>query len=257
LNLPATDLERLYGDAAARLPTSHDYDAAFDAGQPDRARATFDRGCLPTPSADLTTARLCVTGRFHSYNSLTVDAIHVSAHRETYRALGLWILAGLLTPGPNRHVLTLTHPASDARRLVVDTMYRQLDDGSGLRTEASGAVYFPTRRRRLALDDAPTCADELPHVFLTDAEQVIGRGWPGDPLRDTVVGFASDRGAYAIAELLLDVSQAWNDELEYTLEGPYGLGGVTADSAEICLWLPGSLGWKEHDWVDDSHNAGR
>jgi hypothetical protein len=242
------DLELLYADPAGRLPTSHDYNAALEAGRPHLAQATFDRSSLPTPPADLTSARVCMSGGSHGYGALTVDTVEISAHRETYRALGLFILAGLLTPGANRFVLGLTHPASQVRRLVVDTMYRQLDSGSGLRSEVSGAVYFPARRRRLALEDPSAPADELPYVFLTDIEEMVGRDWPGDPVRDTVVGFSSDRGAYAIAELLLDVSQAWNEELEYTLEGPYGFGGVAPASAEVRLWLPGSLGWNESDW---------
>jgi hypothetical protein len=249
------DLERLYADAVARLPTSHDYNAALEAGQPLLARATFERGSLPTPPPDLTSARVCVVGGSHGYGALTVDAVEISAYRETYRALGLFILAALLTPGPNRFVLSLTHPASQVRRLVVDTSYRRLDDGSGLRTEASGAVYFPARRRRLALEDASAHVDDLPHVFLTDVEEVVGRDWPGDPVRDTVVGFAGDRGAYAIAELLLDVSQAWNEEVEYTLEGPYGFGGVAPASAEVRLWLPGSVGWNESDRAADIGDA--
>jgi hypothetical protein len=134
-------------------------------------------------------------------------------------------------------------------------MYRQLDGGSGLRSEASGVVYFPARRGRLALEDASGLADELPYVFLTDVEETVGRDWPGDPVRDTVVGFASDRGAYAFAELLLDVSQVWNEEMEYTLEGPYGFGGVAATSAEIRLWLPGGVGWNESDWTADIVDA--
>jgi hypothetical protein len=249
------DLELLYADAAARLPTSYDYDAALEAGHPHLARAAFERGSLPAPPQDLTSARICVAGSSHGYGSLTVDLIDVSAHRESYRALGLFILAGLLTPGPNRFVLGLTHRASQVRRLVVDTMYRRLDDGSGLRADVFGAVYFPARRRRLVLENTRVSVDDLPHVYLTDVEEIVGRDWPGDPARDTVVGFASDRGAYAIAELLLDVSQAWNEELEYTLEGPYGFGGVAPTSAEMRLWLPGSIGWNETDWSADVVDA--
>jgi hypothetical protein len=250
-----SDLEFLYADAAARLPTSHDYDAALEAGQPHFARAVFDRGSLPGPPTDLTSARVCIAAGSHGYDALSVDLIDISAQRETYRALGLFILASLLAPGPNRFVLRLTHPASQVRRLVVDTMYRQLNDGSGLRTEASGAVYFPMRRQRLVAEDRFIPGDELPHVFLTDVEEMVGRDWPGDPVRDTVVGFASDRGAYTLAELLLDVSQAWNEEVEYVLEGPYGFGGVAPTSAEIRLWLPGSFGWNESDWTTDIGDA--
>jgi hypothetical protein len=249
------DLELLYADAASGLPTSNDYDAALEAGQPHVARASLERRSLPVPPADLTSARICIRGSSHGYGALTVDLIDISAHRETYRALGLFILASLLTPGPNRFVVGLTHPASQVRRLVLDTMYRQLDDGSGLRTEASGAVYFPARRWRRALEGGSAPADELPHVALTDVEEMVGRDWPGDPVRDTVVGFGGGRGAYAIAELLLDVSQEWNEEVEYTLEGPYGFGGVALASAEIHLWLPGGLGWNESDWAADIADA--
>jgi len=249
------ELELVYAEAAQRLPSLLDDDVALGADQPPPAPAVFERGTLPTPPEGVYAERLLIVGGSHGYGALTVDLVEFCAHRETYRALGLFVLAALLRPGPNRFELALTHPASQVRRLVVDTTYRRLDAASGLRTEASGAVYFPARRRRLALADAKGGAEQLPHVMLTDAEEVVSRDWPGDPIRDTVVGFGSESGAYVFAELLLDVGQEWNTEVEYMLEGPYGFGGVAPASAEVRLWLPGSLGWYTEDWSPASDSA--
>jgi hypothetical protein len=181
--------------------------------------------------------------------TLTVDAVNISAYRAGYRAFGLFILAGLLTPGPQRFTLFLTHPASHVRRIVFDTMYRRSTRRSGgLRSEAISATYLPARRSRCARTAPAT--DVPPDIRLTDADGVVSRDWPGDRARDTLFGFSSDAGAYAIAELCLDVSQEWNEETEYTLEGPQGFGGVGAHSAEITLFLPGSVGWNAGGWPE-------
>ena len=251
------DLEPVYAEAAARLPTSADYSQALEDKQPERARIVFKHSSLPVPPRGLTTARVCIIAGSKSYDNLTVDMLGFSAHRQTYRALGLFILSALFTPGPNRFELALTHPVSHGRRLIVDTMYRGLEYGmSGLRIEASGAEYIPAHRYSqplcrydLSLEPStrpePPHTDELPKLTLTDKEELYMRGLLGEtPVRDTIVGFGSDRGAYFLAELLLDASQEWNTELEYELELPCGFGGVSPRSAEVRLWLPG-----DHHWV--------
>jgi hypothetical protein len=236
------DLEEVYADAMAALPTSPDYDAAEEAGMPETARRTYAHGSLPLPPPGLASGRIIVLGGTHSYPSLSVDFIQVHAHRETYRALGLFVFAGLLAPGPRRFELALTHPDSQVRRIILDTSYRK-DHWAGLLTEPREIAYLPAPRSRHPLQDVKAALHELPAVSLTDPEGFSDRDWPGDPVRDTLMGFGGDVGAHLMGELLLDISQAWNETAEYELEGPYGFGGVAPSSAEIRFWLPGGFGW--------------
>lgn len=242
------DLEEVYADAMAALPTSPDYEAAEEAGTQETARRTYAHGSLPLPPPGLESGRIIVCGGTHSYPSLSVDFIQVHAHRETYRALGLFILAGLLAPGPRRFELALTHPASQVRRIVLDTSSYRESHWAGLLTEPREIAYLPAARRRHALGDVQAAPRDLPAISLTDEEGFADRDGPENPVRDTLRGFGSDAGAYLMGELLLDVSQAWN-EAEYTLEGPYGFGGVAPSSAEIRFWLPGGDGWHDLDAV--------
>jgi hypothetical protein len=237
------DLEEVYRDAMAALPTSPDYDAAEEAGTQETARRTYAHGSLPLPAPGLASGRIIVHGGTHSYPSLSVDFIQVHAHRETYRALGLFIFAGLLAPGPRRFELALTHPASQVRRIVLDTSYRE-SYWAGLLTEPREIAYLPAARKRHPLGDVQAAPRDLPAVSLTDHDGFADRDWPGDPVRDTLIGFDSDLGAYLMGELLLNVSQEWSGT-EYTLEGPYGFGGVAPWSAEIRFWLPGADGWDD------------
>jgi hypothetical protein len=241
------DLEETYAAVAVAHVEFHEQEEGMP---PHVWRTVFDRSTLPVPPAGLSTARVIIAEHSAIHPNQTVDMLIFSAHRETYRALGLFILASLLSPGPNRFELALTHPASDVRRLVVDTEYRRLGELSkGLRSEALGAVYHPSVRPHLpGREWAVSPLEELPDFSLTDDEGFGGRNNPLGTTRHVVEGFRSDRGAYAIAELLLDVSQAWNEWDEYVLEGVYGFGGVAPGSAEVRFWLPGGDGWNPADW---------
>lgn len=244
------DLEDVYAAAMAALPTSPDYDAAEEAGTTQIARVTYEHGSLPLPPPGLSTGRLIVHGGTHCYPSLSVDSIQVHAHPETYRALGLWVFAGVLAPGPHRLELALTHPRSQVRRIVLDTSYRA-NHWSGLRMEPREIGDLPRPRRRHPLSyDVHVAPRELPAVRLADAEEMVGhQEWPGDPVRDTVAGLGSDVGMHLLGELLLDMSQPWNDVREVELEGPYGFRRVARQSAEIRFWLPGGDLWDDPDGV--------
>lgn len=239
---PMHDLEEVYRDAAAELPTSPDYDAAEEAGTPEVARRVYVQGSLPLPPPGLSSGRLLVNGGTHSYPSLSVDFIQVHAHRETYRALGLFIFAALLVPGPQRFELALTHPGSEVRRIILDLSHRG-NHWSGLRMEPREIGYLPERRGRHPLADSQLAPHDLPAVSLTDDEEMSDRDWLDGPVRDTLIVSGGDLGAHLMGELLLDMSQAWNETAEYTLEGPAGFGGVNPHSAEIRFWLPGGPGW--------------
>jgi hypothetical protein len=127
------------------------------------------------------------------------------------------------------------------RRIVLDTSSYRESHWAGLLTEPREIAYLPAARREHALGDVQAAPRDLPAISLTDQEGFADRD---APVRDTLMGFGGDAGAYLVGELLLDISQVWNGP-EYTLEGPYGFGGVAPHSAEIRFWLPGGGGW--HD----------
>ena len=63
--------------------------------------------------------------------------------------------------------------------------------------------------------------------------------------RDTVVGFGSAEGTAQLAALLLDIGNPRCVPDEFQLEGESGFRGVAPLSAEVSLWLPGSVGWMD------------
>jgi len=63
--------------------------------------------------------------------------------------------------------------------------------------------------------------------------------------RDLVRLCGSDRALVRLAELLLNAGRPDNPVVEYQLEGEGGFRGVGVHSAEVQIFLPGSLGWDE------------
>lgn len=183
----------------------------------------------------------------HTYTSLRVDGLHFLATADVYRSLGLWIVACLLEPDPGEFWLEIAHAVSEVRHVCVDTRYRGVDGGGqGLHTHPHAAIYYPGVVTAFPLAGG---SPPFPHLLLTNRNDRLVSFGDGDK-RDTVVGFGSDAGAWCFAEVLLNVSQPWNQRNEVSLEGPYGFGGVAPDSAEVRLWLPGSAGWDPGAWVD-------
>jgi hypothetical protein len=239
------DLLTVYADAAARLASRTDTDAWEDESDAALYRSVFKAGDLPSPPADLSTSRIYAMRGTHTYPSLAVDSVHFFATPDAYRCLGLWIVACLLEPGPDEFWLRITHAGSDVRHACVDTRYRSLEgEREGLHTRPHAVIYYPDIvTAHPAADKAPP----LPDLLLTDrADRMAGFGDPDE--RDTVTGFGSDVGAWRFAEVLLNVSQPWNERVEVNFEGPFGFGGAAPGGAEVRLWLPGSVGWEAYQW---------
>lgn len=240
------DLQALYRDCAARLAWSADTRAWNDADDPTPYRTILRHGDLPAPPAELATDGISIRTGEHIYPSLRVDWLQFCARPEGYRALGLWMVACLLEPGPGEFWLRIMHGASDVRHLCVDTGYRADTEAPGLHLRPHAVVYHPSTLAVFPLADAPV---PRPHLQLTDrADRMAGIG-DAEP-RDAVTGLGSDAGAWAFAELLLNLGQAANARVEVSLEGEFGFGGVAPGSAEVRLWLPGSVGWDPREWSD-------
>ena len=63
------------------------------------------------------------------------------------------------------------------------------------------------------------------------------------------MGFGSDEKNVRVAELLLNISRLDNTTDEYELESEMGFRGVGFGSAEVRLWLPGSVAWNDDVWT--------
>jgi hypothetical protein len=87
---------------------------------------------------------------------------------------------------------------------------------------------------------------ELPKVVLTTEDEYrLNAETRVDTLEtvDTLIGFGTDRGTARIAELLLNAGLEDSPQDEYQLESEAGNRGVSPASAELSLWLPGSIGY--------------
>jgi hypothetical protein len=228
------DVRRLGGPFAARL---------LDTGE-----FTFDASTAPVLPPSATTDRIVITRGHHDYNGCyRADALHLSASRPTLRGLGVLVLASLFArPGASTD-LGLTHPASEIRTLRLrtpDTRWAVLALAP-LRYD-----YRPQQQREHPWYGDGVNPADLPACYLTDHEEIGGvtdADWAG---RDTVVGFGNLHGIARFGQFLLDIGEPFHGGDEYHLEGEAGFRGVAPMSAELTIWLPGSIGWEPDRGLD-------
>lgn len=230
----ACDLEGVFGDLVDVVPTSTAGDDTF----------VFSARTLPVPPAEMGTDRLIIAKGTHTYHPVwRVDALGMQAHRRTYRQLGLLILAVVFHETPIRVRVDLTHPTSDVKQLIVEFEYLHEAHG-GYIARPYAFAYTPADTARHPWYDRPWSwgTPDLPVFTLTNGEDLVVR--PADwERRDTVRGCGSDPASVLFAELLLNAGRPDNPVVEYQLEGEGGFRSVGEHSAEMQLFLPGSLGW--------------
>ena len=171
-----------------------------------------------------------------------VDDVYFHATNETMRQLGLLVLASAFLPdsGEDAIEVRLAHPASDVKIVRMEAWGPAVE---GLRFEPTSFAYWVSRPERHPWDRHPPADPmHLPWVGLDWAEGTAG--WNTDwSTRDLLIGFGSRIATALFAELLLNAGNPENPDNEYRLEGPGGFRGVADHSAQISLWLPGSLAW--------------
>jgi hypothetical protein len=170
------------------------------------------------------------------------DSLQFQAIWETYRHLGLLILAVVFHKQPAQARLNLSHPASDIKQLVVEYEYPP-DYYPAYQTRPYRFRYAPdeTDRHPWYLTPGGVRVEDLPSFGLTTAGMIYDEA--SMALRDLVWVWGSDRALVNLAELLLNAGRPNNPVLGYNLEGEGGFRGVGIHSAEVTFWLPGSLGW--------------
>ena len=231
----ACDLHRIFGHLAQQLPND-------DFHSVDNDCFVLSTDNLPPIPPNLTTDQLCLTWTYHIYNSYPVELVEFHGTKTIYRYLALLVLAKVFHPKPPQITLQLTSPRSSIKRLVLDYTYDVQSTFPGYITQPLRFNYYPAQTKRHPWVDSTLTPDDLPVIRLTNEIDLVI-----DPvqfaIRDTLFGFGNDQACCLFAELLLNASALHNDVNEYNLEGECGFRGVGRGSAEINLWLPGSIGF--------------
>jgi hypothetical protein len=199
---------------------------------------------LPVCPSELTSPDLIIRKGRHDYNGyFECDAVGFIARRETYRQLAILVLSTVFHDRPEKVRVTLTHPTSDVRQVIVESE-RYAQAGSDLVLKTHEFSYTPS------VADKHPFTDILPHVLVRDLPCFFLTVRDDTPQsrgsdRDTLVGFGTAVGHTLLAELLLNASDPSNQATDFQLECEAGFRGVGPMSAEACFILPGSVSWFE------------
>lgn len=208
-------------------------------------------GNLPPPPPVLETDRLCITKYLHFYGDFPVDGVSFEGDKAALGRLGLLIFSVALRPRQPRVTLNLTHARSTVRRLIIAPASRAVETMPGLHLSPERFNYYPSTVTKHPWLHASLRPCDLPILYLTNERETVLT--PNDlETRDVAVGFGGIEGSCRFAELLLNASRPTNDELEFALESEIGFRGVGPGSAEITIWLPGSLGNLDHEIIPDA-----
>jgi hypothetical protein len=233
LDTSQCELNRIFGDLTAVLPE--------DPNGPD---FVFHAGVLPVPPATLSTDRIIIQKRTHGYNSwYRADGLWMSLSPRKCRELGVFLLACAFHGPVETITLTISHPDSDIRRIIIPAGKITLADlPVGLSMVPFALSYFPAEAETHPWIYDRCEPHDLPLLALSNADNCIvtEEEWRG---RDTIRIWASTPGTFRLAELLLDAGRSSNPVRDYALEGDAGYRGVAPMSAELRIFLPGSDGW--------------
>lgn len=232
------DVHRLGGPIAERLA----------AVTPDTDAFRFDASSVPSLPPSAATGRIVITRGFHDYNGCwRADLLVLHATRQTLRALGVIVVASLFAQPDTSIDITLSHPASDIRTLRITT---PPNPGLGLALVPLWYDYTPRQPSRHPWDTERVDPWDLPALYLTDHDEIGGVTGVQWLARDTVAGFGTQQGTARFGQFLLDIGDPHGAGDEYELEGEPGFRAVAPLSAELTVWLPGSLGWQPSYGLD-------
>lgn len=235
------DLQSAFEDIWSAMPDSVESSAFL--------RLSADS--VPPPPQALGTEGLCISTHMHFYGDFPVDAVSIEGDKAILGKLGLLVFAAALHPHQSRITLHLSHPRSTVRKLVIDPVWGVTESVSGLHLFPRWFNYYPWSVAKHPWLHYNVPPRDLPILYLTnERESVITAKDLED--RNVAVGFGSIEGSCRFAELLLNASRPTNDQLEFALESEIGFRGVGPGSAEITIWLPGSIGNLDHETLPDA-----
>lgn len=228
------DLNRIFGDIAALVPD----------GPPGYPDFVFHSGVLPAPPTALATDRIVIRKMARDYDSCyRADGLEMFLGPKKCRELGVFLLACGFHGPAETTTLTLSHPESDIRRIIVSAQRLELSDlPTGLSMKPFALRYFPAETERHPWLGG-CCTHDLPRFALSNAEFSIAGTEKDWAERDTVWIPDFGPGEFRFAELLLNASCSWNPVREYDLEGDAGYRSLAPRSAELGINLPGSFPW--------------
>jgi hypothetical protein len=211
-------------------------------GGEDEEEFRFDAASTPTLPSSISTDQVVVSWGRHGYDDYWLaDAVNLWADHRMMRALGVVVLATLFTPADSDIEVRLTHPGSRVRTLRLRPPGAELTD-AGLRVSALSYDYSPGHLGKHPWLNEHVDPRHLPGLHLTNYTENawMEADWPA---RDTLVVCGDQQGTARLAQLLLDAGDPEQPGSEYVLEGEAGFRGVAPCSAELTLWLPGSIDW--------------
>ena len=242
------DLERLFGPLADTIPNRVIDD--------DTGSFVLSAENLPETPASICCDQIWMRlAGLHFYNSVPVDGIDLCIDKRSSRTLGLLLLSVVFHPEPVKVDIELSHPASWISHFRVwHETPRPHEYSEGYETLPGFFGYRPSEvGRHPWLQSLPPDPYQLPRLEITTQDEmgpingVTNDFWADFEARDTVVIQSSDQGTVRLAELLLNASLEDNDQDEFQLEQEGGFRGVGPLSAELRIWLPGSLGYDPND----------
>jgi len=232
-------LENFFGKIAASLPDTSDSDPFV-----------VTENSLPCPPQPISTAGLVVEKGLHEYgSSYRIDQLWFFAHKQTYRELGLLILACVFSKDVDKVELILTHQQSDIKKIIVESEKLHVDmlplGYQGYFAKPFAFVYWPEAQSSLhPLHSLQVFDQDLPQLLLTNEEDFCAteEDWKK---RSVVLGFGTPLGAAHFAQLLLNIGFSETESQEFYLESYSGNKSVAPGSAEARLWLPGGYYWND------------
>jgi hypothetical protein len=227
------ELSQIFGSLAAQVPD----------GPPGYPYFVFHAGVLPAPPASVCTDRILFRKATHDYNGWhRVDTLWMYLAPQKCRELALFLLASGFHGPKEATTLSITHPDSAIRRIIIRPSELRLDDPPTGFTMAPFALrYYPAETKRFPWMYG-VHVEDLPVLALSNADDCVGTR-DEDWLKRDTVWLGVSPGTFRLAELLLNAGCSWNPVREYELEGDAGYRGVGPMSAELRIFLPGSDGW--------------
>lgn len=188
-------LEDFFGNIASSLPTTSDSDPFI-----------VTENFLPCPQQPISTAKLVVEKGVHEYgSSYRIDQLWFFAHKQTYRKLGLLILACIFSKDVDRVELLLTHEQSDIKKIVIESHKLHVDTLTpgyqGYFAKPFAFVYWAEVQSWLhPLHRLQAFDQDLPQLLLTNEEDfcVTEEDWK---TRSVILGFGTPLGATHFAQL--------------------------------------------------------
>lgn len=195
----------------------------------------FSAESLRKPPTNLSCDTLVIKRGLHGYGHARFDVIHLQAPRETYRQLGVLLLATIFHPG--EVAVQLTHKHSAITSLVLEQAWI-MSRPSHYVVRPEAFTYWPEEKTRYPrMSDDPL---DMPKLNFDDDGRL---GGDLAAVATKVVDASCDRGRVLLAELLLNAGRKETILDEYHLESECGYRGVGPGSAEVSIWLPGSIGF--------------